>query len=95
MSDVGEFDATPPMMPGCKVVVTNLDGETVEGELVKTEDRTLAESDADWWGPGRTLADYWRGAEGVDPGDRVATVRLGEMKYEYPVSRVEVVNDVE
>jgi hypothetical protein len=81
------------MQPGDDVEVTNLDGETAEGEIVAMTHTTLENAAADWWDDDRTLWDYWRGTDNVQPTDRVITVRLGDQVYDYPETRVDVITD--
>lgn len=80
------------MQVGDACVVTNLDGETAEGEIVHVDDTPVEEHPAEFMEPeDATLFDYWRGTD-VSCDDRVVTVELGTMQYEYPESRVEVVD---
>lgn len=78
------------MKSGDPVRVTNLDGETAEGEIVEILATTVSEHEATFLeAEGATLYDYWRGAD-VDPDAPVVRVRLGESVYDYPADRVEV-----
>lgn len=81
------------MNPDDRVEVTNLDGETAEGELVERTDVTVEHYEISFIdNAGATLLDYWRGMD-VDPDERVVRVELGSRTYDYPESRVEVVDD--
>jgi len=81
------------MDPGDPVTVSNLGGETAEGEVVALPEIALDEVMATWWGDDRSLWDYWRGADGVSPDDLVVQVRLGDTTYDYPATRVEARDD--
>jgi hypothetical protein len=83
------------MDPGDPVRVTNLDGETADGEVLAVPESSLDEVSASWWSDDRTLWDYWRGVDGVGPDDQVVQVRLGDTTYDYPTSRVEARDDAE
>lgn len=82
------------MKAGDAVRVHNLNGETARGEIYRVTAVTVEEVNADWMdADGATLADYWRGY-GVDEDDPIVKVRLGNSKkvYDYPASRVEVLD---
>lgn len=81
------------MKKGGAVRVRNLDGETAEGEFVEAYDATVDE----WEIPyvdhdGATLMDYWRGTD-VEPDEAVLCIELEGSCYDYPESRVEVIED--
>jgi len=81
------------MQPGDTVEVTNLDGETTEGEILAVTEDTLVDSSVPWWKDDRNLWDYWRGVDDVSPDDQIVKVQLGEKTYDYPKTRVEVLED--
>lgn len=73
------------------VTVTNLDGETAEGEIVEIIATPVSEYKVDFLNhPDATLLDYWRG-EDVDPDAPVVKVALSTGVYDYPADRVEVI----
>lgn len=78
------------MKTGDSVVVTNLDGERAEGEIVDILAETVEEYEFTLKG-GKTvsLEEYWRGKD-VDPTAPVVRVRLEGDIYAYPADRVEV-----
>jgi hypothetical protein len=81
------------MNAGDEVVVRNLDDEEAHGVVEAVLDEEVDEAAAPFLDPdGATLLDYWRGA-GVPADDRVVRVDLGAGVYDYPESRVEVVDD--
>lgn len=80
------------MKEGDSVTVRNLDDEQADGTIQTIHDETVDEVTAEWWGDGeRSLYEYWRGTE-VSPSDPVVTVQLGDREYDYPASRVEVLD---
>lgn len=79
------------MQPGDPVEVTNIDGETAEGRVVEVLDEPADERDAPFLdADGATLVDYWRGTD-VEAHETVVRVELGTGTFDYPESRVEVV----
>jgi len=81
------------MKTGDHVRVTNLNGETAEGEIVRIRAETVAEATADFLdADGAVLLDYWRGVD-VDPDAPVVEVALDTGVYDYPADRVEVLKD--
>jgi hypothetical protein len=81
------------MQPGDTVQVTNLDGETTTGEIITVTEDTLSDTNAAWWEDDRNLWDYWRGTGDVSPDDQVVEVMLETGIYDYPETRVEVLED--
>lgn len=78
---------------GDPVEVTNLNGETATGVVHEVLDITVDQRGAPFMRvDDATLYSYWRGAD-VDRGDPVVQVKLDGAVYDYPVSRVEVLDD--
>jgi hypothetical protein len=78
------------MYQGDPVLVTNIDGEQAEGEVVRVYDEPVSEVEAPYLNAdSATVYDYWRG-HGVDPDERTVSVLVGERMYDYPESKVEV-----
>lgn len=78
------------MQTGDVVQVTNMDGELAEGSIEEIHATTTSEWDSPTYLPeGTSLYEYWRGYD-VGPDEPVVTVNLDGKTYDYPASRVEV-----
>jgi hypothetical protein len=80
--------------PQTEVAVRNMDGTITGGTVVAVHDTPVDEWPADFMeADGATLHDFWRGT-GVDAGEAVVTVDIDGKEYDYPESRVEVLEKI-
>lgn len=78
---------------GVRVQVRNLDDEVADGRVDAVLEETVGERSAPFMSvDGASLLDYWRGTD-VTTDDRVVRVDLGTGVYDYPESRVEVLEE--